>query len=137
MKRMLQDASLIQTAALPEGATGAPVATNVTGFDLGGGDHAGNFELLVSLPALTTAELPDTETMTVSIETDDNADFSSASIIVDKAVVQTGASGAGAAAKSARVGLPSDVERYVRAKATISAGGGDCSAKKLTAGLVF
>ncbi len=131
----LGDAQLRQTAALPDGAA----ATQVTGLDLGhgvNGSHVAPHEILIEAPALTTTELPDTETMTYSIETDDNAAFSSATIVDADVLVQTGAGGAGAAAAEQRYRLPTTCERYVRLKATNS-GAGDASGKSMTFSLKF
>jgi len=125
------DAALEKTKALPGGASSA----TTDGIDLGHGAQAthpaGLAELELEAPALATGELGDTETMTYIIEHDDNADFSAAATLNVGTLVQTGAGGAGAAAASERFRLPTDVKRYVRAKATNSAAG-DASGKSMT-----
>lgn len=137
MSFAVKDSQLSQTAALSNGAG----ATQITGFDLGHeaaklGRCLADVELLIEMPALTTTELPDTNTYIMSIETDDNAGFSSAKILHANVQQQTGAGGAGAAALSTRVRLPTDCERYVRVKGT-KTGTGNVSAKNMTVSLLF
>jgi len=113
-----------------------------TGFDLGAMSARGAFlaeplELVIEAPALNTTQLPDADTNTYSIETDDNPGFSSAKIIADKVILQTGAGGAGAAAVTARFRLPTDVEQYVRVKSVLAGGTGDCSGADMVVSLRF
>jgi hypothetical protein len=130
---MLRDAELQVTKALPNGAA----TVNSGSIDLEhstNGVHVADCELLIEAPALATADLPDTKTMTYDVEhSDDDSSFSD---LANGVLVQTGADGAGAAAATARVRLPSTVKRYVRVVATNS-GTGDASDKSMTAGLVF
>jgi hypothetical protein len=130
---MLRDAELQVTKALPNGAA----TVNSGSIDLEhstNGVHVADCELLIEAPALATADLPDTKTMTDDVEhSDDDSSFSD---LANGVLVQTGADGAGAAAATARVRLPSTVKRYVRVVATNS-GTGDASDKSMTAGLVF
>lgn len=133
MPYQVQDANLIKTAALPNGAA----ATQTTGIDLEltvRSDLVAACELVISAPALTTGELPDGQTITYSVETDDNSGFSSAKVINGNAGVQTGAGGVGAAAQELRVRLPSNCERHVRVKAT-KTGAANASAKSMTVAL--
>lgn len=137
MSFAVKDATLIQTAALPNGAT----TTVITGFDLGHdptkiGRLLAEMEILIESPALTVGELPNGETITFSVETDDNSGFSSALKIYDALFVQTGAGGVGDVAKSARFRLPSTVERFVRVKAT-KTGAGNASTKSMTVSQLF
>lgn len=129
------DASLQETKALSNGA--GNVACD--GLDLGAvslrGARLADCELEISAPALSTAQLPDTETMTYSIETSDD-DSTWDKILADQVLVQTGADGAGAAAAKARCKIPSDCERYLRVKAT-KTGTGDCSTVSMTVSLLF
>ena len=132
-QRMLRDLELQVTKALPNGAA----TVNSGSIDLehsANGVHVADCELLIEAPALATADLPDTKTMTYDVEHSDND--SSWSDLANGVLVQTGADGAGAAAASARVRLPSTAKRYVRAVATNS-GAGDASDKSMTVGLVF
>lgn len=119
----LRDANLKVTKTLPNGAA----AVNSDKIDLGSGlgdaDFLADVELLLSAPALTTAQLGDAATMTYDVQTDDDANFGSPLTLIDNAIVQTGAAGAGAAAATKRFRLPSNVERYIRVVATNSAAG--------------
>ncbi len=129
------DAAVNKTKALPNGAA----AINSDGIDLGHtakGHFLASCELLVSAPVLTTGELPDAQTMTYVVEHDTASDFASAATLLDNVIVQTGAGGAGAAAKTAQLRLPATVNQFVRVKATNS-GAGDASGKSLTMQLVF
>lgn len=137
MSYALKDKKQIQSKALSNGAGN----TVIDGFDLGhdptkGGRNLSAMELLIEAPALTTTELPDTETYTYSIETDDNSAFSSAKVLHGNVMQQVGAGGAGAAAKSEHVRLPTNCERFVRVKGT-KTGTGNPSAKSFTVSMLF
>jgi hypothetical protein len=132
----LKDKTFIGTKALPNGAA----TVNSTGFDLGAitskGGVLAEVELLISLPALTTTELPDTKTMKVDVQCDSDVAFGSPKTLAKTILTQTGAGGAGAAAATVRYRFPTDCERYVRVNAT-NDGAGDCSGKNLTEELLF
>lgn len=132
----VKDAELIETKALPNGA--ASIYSDP--IDLGALSAAGarlhSGELLLSAPALATADLGDAATMTYDLQMDNDSAFGSPTTLIAGIIVQTGAGGAGAAAASARFRVPTNCERYVRAKATNSAAG-DASDKSLTLSLVF
>lgn len=137
MSFAVKDSQLVLTKALSNGAGN----TATDPIDLGHnaallGRNLADMEILIEMPALTTTELPDTNTYIMSIETDDNAGFSSAKILHANVQQQTGAGGAGAAALSTRVRLPTDCERYVRVKGT-KTGTGNVSAKNMTVSLLF
>ena len=132
-QRMLRDAELQVTKALPGSAT--TIYTDSIDLEQ---DTTGVFvadcELLIEAPALVVGDLANGETMTYNVEhSDDDESFSD---LANGVLVQTGADGAGAAAAEARLRLPSTVKRYVRVAATNSAAG-DASDKSVTAGLVF
>lgn len=116
------DTTLRRTLALPNGA-----ATTVSsGLDLANsakGDMVATAEILVEAPALNTTQLPDTKTMIYDLYHDSASDFSTEVLLEDNVITQTGAGGAGDGAEDAVVGLPSNVKRYVRLKATGSAAG--------------
>lgn len=135
--QLLRDAGFTQTLAL--GTADATVVTD--GFDLGAlsarGARLADVELKLDAPALNTTQLPDDDTCTYSVETDDDVAFGSAKILTAALLVQTGAGAAGAVAASARFRLPSDCERYVRLKAILAGGTGNCSGASLVASLVF
>jgi hypothetical protein len=114
--RQIRDANLSQSIALPVGAASAVTP----GIDLeitSRADFMGG-ELLIEVPALTTAELPDTKTYTYVVEHDTDPAFGTAVSLYGNVAQQLGAGGAGCAALVKRVGLPSDVKRYVRLKPT-------------------
>lgn len=131
--RNLRDSQLKVTKALPASTT----ATATDPIDLGSGtrgDFVAEVQFLATVPALTTAQLPDTKTMTYTVETDDNAAFTSAKVVVQLAgLTQTGATSAGAVG-STQTWVPStDTEEFVRLKATPSASGtGDASGASMT-----
>jgi len=132
----LKDAKFIETKALSNGAG----SVNSDGFDLGQmtarGARLPEVEGKITAPALTTTQLPDSETMTYKVEHADQSNYGDAVTLYDAVLVQTGASGEGAAAASARYRIPSDCKRYVRIVAT-KTGTGDCSTVSLTHELVF
>ncbi len=113
------DYALSESKALPAAASSSVVTDPI---DL---MHKRQFladmELVLKAPALDTTQLPDTRTVTYILETDDNAAFGSPKTIAASFIVQTGAGGVGAAKTENRTRLPSNVERYVRAKATTGA----------------
>jgi hypothetical protein len=124
----LQDYELSTTLPLL-GITAAPVVTADV-IDLGQinppGDFLANCELVISAPAIPTGKLPDGQTVTYSVETSNDKAFANGTaapttVIVGAALVQTGASSAGAAAATGRVRLPTTVGEYIRVKATGSA----------------
>lgn len=130
-----RDNAFKNTKALPNGA--ATVAGD--GFNLGlssKGELVVPCELRIEAPALATADLPNTETMTYSVYHAESSDYSDEVLLYGSVLVQTGAGGAGAAAKNENVRLPVDVSSYVRVKATNS-GAGDASDKSFTTRLVF
>jgi hypothetical protein len=136
MPNQIQDADLIKSAALPNGAK----TTQTEAIDLGDrsarGDFLANVEFLADAPAIPVAALADAATMKYKVETDEDAAFGSAKTLVADLIVQTGAGGAGAAAASARFRVPSNVERYVRLAATNSAAG-DASALNMSLKALF
>lgn len=135
MVRSIRDANLSKTKALPAGAastTSDPIDLESTSR----ADFLAGAELLIEAPALLTAQLPDTKTITYVIQHDTDAAFGSAVDLYPSILVQTGAGGGGAAAAKKRIGLPSDVKRYVRLKATGLATV-DGSASSATLSLVF
>lgn len=135
MPRNIKDANLIQSRALPNGAN--TVTSSPIDLELGSrSDFVADAELLIEAPALAVGQLADTTTITYSIESDDNSSFTSATVYIANALVQTGAGGAGAAAATARYGLPSTAERYYRLKA-VKTGAADASAATAKLSLVF
>tara|TARA_R110002126_G_scaffold198538_2_gene346143 strand:- start:3366 stop:3773 length:408 start_codon:yes stop_codon:yes gene_type:complete len=129
--RNLQDSNFISTVTLL--AAGANTAT----FDLeqvtGGDIEKIVFEL--AGPALLTAQLTDAKVVTYTLQ--DSADDSSFAA-VDPLITttQTGAGGAGAAAKTIRFRLPANTRRYVRIAQTATATPGTLTAS-MVAKLLF
>lgn len=129
--RNLQDSNYVSSVTLL--AAGANTAT----FDLeqvmGGNIEEVVFEL--AAPALTTAQLADTKVVTYTLQ--DSADGSSFAA-VDPLITttQTGAGGAGAAAKTIRFRLPINARRYVRIAQTATATPGTLTAN-MVAKLLF
>lgn len=124
--RLLRDALLEETKALPNGAA----ATSTDPFDLEHGDRgrpAHNFELVIEAPALNTTQQPDAKTLKYDVEHSDAAG-SGYTTLYEDVITQTGAGGAGAAAAEKRVRLPDDCKRYVRVTVTGSAAGNSSTA---------
>jgi hypothetical protein len=139
MPRNVRDAKLIVTKTLPASTTAVVSDAIDLEHVAAGRDFEDNMEVLLSAPLLTITELPDTKTMTYKLEHDDDVAFGgAANVYGSDLIVQTGATGGSAAAVTKRVRLPSDVKRYVRAKATPSGSGtGDCSGKSMTVEALF
>ena len=129
--RNLQDKNYVSTVTLL--AAGA----NTAAFDLeqieGGDIEAVVFEL--AAPALTTAQLTDAKVVTYTLQ--DSADNSSwAAVDPLITTTQTGAGGAGAAAKTIRFRVPTNTRRYVRIAQTATATPGTLTAA-MVAKLLF
>lgn len=134
--RKMKDAALKVTKALPAGA--ASTTTDGLNTDVSArGEQPGNMELLLTYPALTLAELPDTKTMSYSIICSGNADLSSPTVIFPNVVVQTGATAnATCPGGEFRIRLPSNGAQHWGVKAT-GVSTVDGSAKSMTAEFVF
>lgn len=135
MTMTLKDAALAVTRALPNGAASV-TSTSIDTRNSTRGDLTAQTELELSAPALTTGQLANGATMTYAVIGSTAADLSNPVTIAGNALVQTGAGGAGAAAATRRVGLPSNCPRYIGFTATNS-GAGNASAVSATAALVF
>jgi len=122
----MRERQSIKTIALPAANASAVTPALDFGTALPGPQKV---ELALELPALPS--LADTKKCTLELEDSaDNATFAVIAGTGNMSVV--GAGGAGAAAKTFRVYLPPVFRRYVRAKATVDAVGGDNTAKSLT-----
>jgi len=134
----VRDALMIKSDALPNAAETTKAGTPL---DLGAltarGARLERCELLLTAPALATAILPDTKTMTYSIESAIDAAFTNPITLAGGCLVQTGAGGAGAASSTFRLKLPSNCAEFVRAKAVSGAATTDASALSMTLALVF
>lgn len=131
------DSSVKKTKALPNGADTIYSDAINLGHQSSNpprGEVHGDFEVKISAPVLTTAELPDTKTMKYTVEhSDDGTNFVD---LLPDVLIQTGAGGAGAAAASDYVRLPSMSKQHIRLQAT-NDGTGDASGKSATFQLVF
>lgn len=133
----VRDANFIKTNAMPAAAS---TTVNGTAIDLGNelsqnGARLALCELLLTMPALTTTMVPDTKTITYTIQMDSDSAFGSATDLWSE--IKTGAGGAGVAVDTKRLKLPSNCERYVRAKAVSGADVTDSSAVSMTLELLF
>lgn len=135
----VKDAQVKVTRALPASTAAVTSTTAIdTGKTTALGEQKNSMELLVSAPALSTAQLPDTKTMTYDVIGSSNADLSSPTTLASALITQTGASAAGAAAATKRYRLASDAPRYIGLKVTPSASGtGDASGATATLEGVF
>ncbi len=131
----IQDASLEPAVfALPNAASASTQSAAVDlGIDAWKIEH---MELLVSIPALTTVMVPDTKTVTMIVETSTTSNFAAivSTILYN---VLTGAGGAGVAAASFRVRLPSNCSEFVRFRVLTGANVTDCSSLNGTLQVLF
>ena len=133
MSRNIVDSDLNETNVSLPTADGTSYSSDI---DLGADEFKGeNYELFISIPSLTATHLPNADTLTVNICA--GASASPTAVILGSVLVMTGAGGTGAAAKSARVRLPSDCSRYVRVQFIAAGGTGDMSAVDAEVGLRF
>jgi hypothetical protein len=127
--KSIRDAAMKLMLALPASTS---AVTTAAAMDLGKtsklGSHTGDMELLITAPALLTAQLPDAKTMTYKVIMSDTPDLANPVDMYGNLLVQVGASGAGAAAATKRLTPPSDCKQYIGLVATPSASGtGDAS----------
>lgn len=121
----LKDAGLTLTLALPASATTAYATPGIdTGKTTDQAVQAADVELLLTAPALTTAQLGDAATMKYSILMDTVNPIDGSSVVLHADILtQTGAGGAGAAGATKRFKLPSDALRIIGLKVVNSAAG--------------
>jgi hypothetical protein len=122
---LLKQVHVLPTSAAAASSSGIDLMNSSTGDFLAEGD------LSIDAPALSTTELPDTKTMTYTIEHDTDPAFGTTTTLATIGT-QTGAGGVGAAAAQYRYRPPETVKRYVRATATLVAAAGNPSAKSFT-----
>lgn len=133
----VRDANFIKSDVMPAAAstTKAGTALDLGAALTGRGAHLEKCELLLTMPALTTTMVPDTKTMTYSIEMSTDLAFTSPVTLFT--VTKTGATSAGVAADTFRQKLPGNCYRYVRAKAVSGANVTDSSAVSMKLELLF
>lgn len=115
-----KDAQLKGTLALPASAS----SVNGAAINLYTGtrdNFIADCEVLVTAPVLTVGRLADASTMKYAVTMSANADGSSPTVIYPDVIIQTGAGGAGAAAATKKVRLPSNISGYVALRITNSA----------------
>ena len=130
----LADKSLTVTQALPNGAA----SVTSTAFDLESGTNGSflaNVEIEVTIPALTTSQLGDTQTITYILESAAASGFGTIVTLNAGFHTQTGDGGAGDVGATKRLRLPSNVARYVRVKAT-KTGASNASTANMTVKLL-
>ena len=125
--RNVRDAALKVSKALPNGAAAVTSDSIDTGVSSRGVQSYG-WELLLTAPALSTAQQPDAKTLTYDILGSDNADLSAPSVTVAGVIVQTGAGGTGAAGATYRYRPTDNGPKHWGFKATGSASGNSSTA---------
>jgi len=132
----VRDAKFIATDTMPGGAgtTKAGTALDLGNTLTANGARMDKSELLLTMPALTDTMVPSTKTMTFSIETCDDSAFGAPTVLWS--LVTTGG-GAGVAAATYRVKVPTNCLRYVRAKAVSGSLTTDSSAVSMKLELLF
>ena len=127
--RNIQDAGLIVTRALPT-ADGTVTSSD---FDLGADAYKGeNVELEITVPALNATQLPNADTLTITVQAGAAATPSTTLFTLP---VITGSSGY--AGGTFRYRLPSNVARYVNVKFVAAGGTGDISGSSAIIKLLF
>lgn len=128
----VKDALLAKTIALPD----SPGAVSTVGIQVTGDGLNTDFvvapDVLLELPALTATQVPNTKTVTYTLETSDSLGSGYTTLAT---VLKTGSSGI--AASKERFRLASDAKKYVRLTATTGADTTDCSDSSATIRLVF
>jgi hypothetical protein len=140
----VRDGLMNATIALPAAAGAVHTPVIDLGAPSADGAPATDFvaqcELLVTAPALDTTQLPDTTTAIYEVEQSANG-TSNFTALTAALITQTGADGAGAAAATARLRLPTNVQRYIRVTVTTAnvgeADAGDCSGASVLAEMLF
>ena len=115
----VRDKTFHGTKALPTGAS----AVNSDGFDLGlvssRGHRMADFELFITIPPLTVAQLADTKTLIVDVQCDADSAFGSPKTIAKAILTVTGVTAVDPSLKATvRYHPPSDCERYLRVVVT-------------------
>lgn len=133
MPRLVKDYLTTVTRALPT-ADGTVTSSDI---DLGaviGGEGLENVELTVEVPALTVTQLPNADTLTVTVQ---GGAAASPTTSLNLVRVFTGAGGVGISAATWAVRLPSDCPRYINVKFVAAGGTGDISASTATIALRY
>lgn len=127
--RKVQDRAHIITRALPT-ADGTVTSTDI---DLGTGAYKDeNYELEITIPALTSTQLPNADTLTITVQ---NGAAAAPTTALHVFPVITGSSGH--AGSVLRYRFPSNALRYANVKVVAAGGTGDISASSATIKLLF
>lgn len=128
--RNIQDKDLTLSRALPT-ADGTVTSAD---FDLGSAPYKGeNFELEITIPALSSTLLPSADTLTMTVQGGNSAAPTTSLGIVH---VTTG-TGSTVAQQKLRYRLPSNCPRYVNVKFVAAGGTGDQSGVAASIKLLF
>ena len=129
MPRKIQDALLTITTALPT----ADGTVTTADFDLGikPGDLE-NYELEITVPALTATQLPDADTLTITVQS--GAAAAPTALFISLPVI-TGSTGYAGGVFPLRLSSP--VSQFVNVKVVAAGGTGDISASDITTKLLF
>ena len=116
--RNRRDADLEAAIALPDGAG----TVNSASIDLGAGDvHISGAEIDIHGPVLAFANFGNGDTMVYDLQT--STDDDTFTDLYSAVLTQTGAGGVGAAAADVRVGVGSEMARYLRVQITLTGTG--------------
>jgi hypothetical protein len=126
--RNVLDANYIVTRALPT-ADGTVTSTD---FDLGTGLKPENVELEITIPALTATQLPNADTLTITVQSGASA---TPTTELFRLPVITGSTGY--AGGVLRYRLPSGCGQYLNVKIVAAGGTGDISGSSATIKLLF
>ncbi len=131
----VHDATLKSSDALPAAAG----LTNGTAIDLGAltdtSSRSEQVEALLTVPALTLLQLPNTVTATYSLQMSNSSNMASPQSLGNSVIMQTGSNGA--ASTTFRFKVPSNALRYIGAAVTTADGAGNCAAAAMTLELLF
>lgn len=129
MPRSIKDALKSVTRALPT-ADGTVTSSDI---DLGATpDDLENVELEVVVPALNATQLPDADTLTMTVQSGDSATPTTAVHVFPVITGSTGYAGG-----SFRFRLPSSIGRYLNVKFVAAGGTGDISGSDAIVRLLF
>ena len=135
----VQDATLKQSIALPNAIdTTVNTATNIDlGPRTGISSRPVDFEILVEVPALVLAKLPNASVETYTVKASDSATFATG-VVTLGSTTQTGATASPSQpAQDFRVKVPGNCPRYLRLYVASDHTGADASAVSASIQLVF
>jgi hypothetical protein len=131
--RKIKDAEFVVNRALPT-ADGTVTSADFDFESAGHGFFPENTSLIIEVPELTSTNLPNADTLTITVQGGSAATPTTSLNIVR---VITGAGGVGASAVTWFIRLPSDCPRYINVKFVAAGGTGDISASTATVALRY